>query len=237
MIRERVECSRLLLWLLLIPGLVLNLGCQPKKSASSQTTQSVSIKKVVAVCFLKTLAEDAKPGVFTNPLSGSIVPAEPVSEDIVLKMSDVLFSKVAEEKNYELVPRKQAIGVYSSILASDQKVGISALKVMQALGKAFDADAVLVGYLYRWRERIGKDYGVDRPASVAFDLYLIRSFDSAIMWRSKFDKTQKSLSENILDMDTFLEGGGKWMDAETLAMIGLRKMIEEMPRGMDASGK
>ena len=105
------------------------------------------------------------------------------------------------------------------------------LEILQEVGKAFEADAILAGYIYRWREREGTDYAVDRPASVAFDLQLIRPTDGAVLWKMKFDKAQQSLSENILDLKTFLDGRGRWMTVEKLAMLGLRKALGDMPSG------
>lgn len=218
-----------LLWLLVFSGLLLTFGCQTKKNATPVISRDLNLNKVVVVGFLRALSPPDEPGMFKNPLSWSIVPAEPVPPEIIQKMSDILFKKVAAEKGYDLVSRNQAIGVYSNIVASDKNVGMPAIKVFQEVGTTFNADAVLVGYIYRWRERVGGDYAAQNPASVSFDLHLIRPVDGAILWKSKFDKTQQSLSENILDMNTFLKGGGKWMNVDDLAMIGLKKMFEEMP--------
>ena len=231
--RKGIERSWFFLWMWVICCLVLSLNCQHQKRSALEKTRVLPIKKAVFVGFLPAVTAKEESGVYRNPLSGSVVSAEPVSRDVVLKMNDILFDRVTAEKGYELVSRTQAMGVYSSIVASDQNVGMPAIKVIQEVGKTFNADAVLVGYIYRWREREGKDYAVDRAASVSFDLQLVRSFEGAILWKGKFDKTQHSLSENILDMGTFLESGGKWMTAEKLAMIGLRKMLEEMPSGSE----
>ena len=127
----------------------------------------------------------------------------------------------------ELISPGKARGVYSRLISSDEE--LSEFEMLQQIGQAFSADAVLVGYLYRWRERVGGDHAVDRPASVAFDLSLIRSEDGAILWSEKFDKTQKSLSENLFEWDTFVRGRGRWMTAEKLAELGLEDMLSRMP--------
>ncbi len=87
---------------------------------------------------------------------------------------------------------------------------------------------MLIGHLYRYREREGTDFAINRPASVAFDLYLIRPDDGAVLWKGRFDKTQKSLSENLLDIDTFLRGQGRWMTAERLAELGLEDVLGKL---------
>jgi hypothetical protein len=50
-----------------------------------------------------------------------------------------------------------------------------------------------------------------------------------ILWKSAFDKTQKSLSENLFEFSTFMQSGGRWLQVEKLAMIGLEKLLSEMP--------
>jgi hypothetical protein len=223
----------IILWLLVIPGIVLNLGCQHREVAKSKSPRVLPIKKVVAVGFIAALSEKEQPSSFQNRLSGSMVDAEPVSRDVVRKVNDIMLERVAAEKNYDLLPRSEAIGVYLDTLNSDKSVGMPMIEIVQEVGTKFNADAVLIGYLYRWREREGSSYSVKRAASVSFDLHLIQSNNGAIIWKSMYDKTQHSLSENLFDLGTFKESGGKWLTVEKLGEIGLRKIIEEMPPGED----
>jgi len=144
-------------------------------------------------------------------------------------MNESLFSKLVESKKYEFISPGQAQGALANLLSSNSGIGESELFV--SLGKGMETDAVLAGYLYRWTEREGADYGVNRAASVAFDLYLIRSSDGVILWKGGFDKTQRSLAENLLDVNTFLKAKGKWMSAEALAEMGLSDLLERFPVG------
>ncbi|MCP4669484.1 MAG: hypothetical protein GY849_24385, partial [Deltaproteobacteria bacterium] len=50
----------------------------------------------------------------------------------------------------------------------------------------------------------------------------------------KFDKTQRSLSENLFDAKTFVQGKGRWMTAGELAVLGLRNVLANMPGGHKA---
>jgi hypothetical protein len=177
------------------------------------------------------MSEGEEPHAVRDPSSGTFIISAPVSRAVVLKMTDVLFQRMVADKRYELVSPGQAKGVFSNIVRSDKDVGMSYVRVLQEVGKAFKADAALGGTIYRWREREGSAAGVNRPASVAFDLQLVRPADGAILWRDKFDKTQQSLSENLLDAKTFVQGRGRWMTAGELAAIGLRKVLAGMPGG------
>jgi hypothetical protein len=186
------------------------------------------INKVVVVGFRAAMSQAEEPEVIRDPLTGAIFSAEPVSRHVVQEMNESLFERLVAQERYQLISPNQAKGVLSGIAGLDSSMGTGPLEILQKVGKRFGADAVLAGYIYRWREREGGDYAVRRPASVAFDLHLLRPGDGSILWKGRFDKTQRSLSENIFDLETFIKGGGRWMTAHKLAMLGLWKLVTEM---------
>jgi hypothetical protein len=90
-------------------------------------------------------------------------------------------------------------------------------------------DAVLTGVILRYEDRHGNAQAVDRPASVAYDAYLISTRDGAMLWRAHFDETQKPLLDNLLLVGRFLQGGGVWQTSETLTRIGLERVLKTFP--------
>jgi len=150
--------------------------------------------------------------------------AGPVSGDVAEAMTVSLFNCLGKNQKYTLVSPGQAKRVYSSIFSQNLTIGIK--DMLQKIGKSFSSDAVLFGYIYRWRERIGTEYGVKSPASVAFDLHLVSTDTGSILWKDSFKKTQLSLSENLLDLATFIKSRGKWLTAKELANIGLTSMMK-----------
>ena len=224
--------SQLFLWLLVVVSLVLSSGCYYKKAHVPEEKPPVfSVRKVVVVGFRAAMSHGEKSDVIRDPLSGGIYMAAPVSRDVVQRMSEILFDDLVASKRYQLVSPGQAMGVHSRLVDSDQNMGMDTIRILQEVGKTFGCDAVLAGHIYRWQEREGTAIGVYRPASVAFDLHLIRPTDGAILWRTRFDKTQRSLSENLLDAGTFFQSGGRWLTAEKLAILGLKKVLQDMPGG------
>jgi len=227
--------SELFIWMLALAGLLVSGGCHSQKTpASYDMHTAMPINKVVVDGFHAAMPQGMQPDVVRDPLSGTAFMAEPVSQNVANRMTDILYNRVAAEKGYGLVSPDQAKLVFSSIIRSDKNVAISPIEILQEMGNTFKADAVLTGYIYRWREREGTDYAVNRPASVAFDLHLISPAEGTILWRAKFDKTQRSLSENIFDLSTFIGSKGRWLTAEKLALLGLQKMLAEMPAGKDS---
>ncbi len=200
--------------------LILFLSCQPPKEQIPQEKPSLpKIDRMVVVGFLTAMSQWDEPNIVRSPVSGAVFFGEPVAEQVVNDMTASLFDKIVKEKRFELISPGQARGAYSSLKLSEV-VG-KETDIIQKIGLAFSAEAVLIGYIYRFREREGTDYAVNRAASVAFDLYLIGPQDGVIFWKGRFDKTQQHLSQNILDARTFMKGQGRWMTAEKLAEIGL----------------
>ena len=90
-------------------------------------------------------------------------------------------------------------------------------------------DAVLTGVITRYDDRQGNALLVDQPASVAYEAFLISAHDGEILWRARFDETQKPLLDNLLLADRFVKGGGVWQTNDTLARIGLERVVKTFP--------
>ena len=103
------------------------------------------------------------------------------------------------------------------------------LVVLRKVGADLEADGIVYGYVYRYRERKGLPYAAEKPASVAFEIHLFRVSDSALVWKGRFDKTQTSLMEDVFQASTFLRGGGKWMTAKELAEGGIEDIVKTFP--------
>ncbi|MBN1106419.1 MAG: hypothetical protein JXL84_23645 [Deltaproteobacteria bacterium] len=194
-----------------------------------QATLQPDVRTIVVMGFFPALSPGDEPGVIRGPLSGAVHMAYPVLPEVIERMTDTLFSRMVEDKRYELVSPGQARGVLASLLSSDTTLEES--QILIRIGNAFSSDGVLTGYIYRWLEREGTDYAVHRPASVAFDLYLVRTTDGAVLWKGSFDKSQQSLTENLLDFETFVKAKGKWLTADLLAEVGLVSLMGRFPGG------
>ncbi|MBW2097106.1 MAG: hypothetical protein JRI80_19810 [Deltaproteobacteria bacterium] len=218
-------------WPFLFAAAILFLltGCGGNRPPVPEKPAFQGTAKIAIVGFRAALDEGELPHTVRDPLSGAVFRAEPVPPDVVRDMTRELFERLKARGGQEVLPPGQALGAYSSLASGDMKLALLPAKMLQEIGKMLGADLVLAGYLYRWTERRGTEYAVKRAASVAFSLQLVRVTDGRIIWKGKFDKTQRSLSENILDLKTFLGGGGRWMSARKLACLGLDRLLAEMP--------
>lgn len=110
------------------------------------------------------------------------------------------------------------------------KLETDTLKILaMRIGEAVDAQYVIAGIVWRYKERVGAALAAETPASVAFSLYLIKVDNGQGLWKETFDKTQRSLSENLLEAPMFLSKGMKWLSAGELSEFGLQKLAKKLP--------
>jgi len=132
-----------------------------------------------------------------------------------------------ELKEIQIIPPDKVQSIYKRISSESLKKPL--LEVLKKVGNELGADVLVLGYIYRYTERVGYDYSSERPASVAFEIYMIKPIDSSTIWRGIFDKTQKSLMEDLFQISSFYKGGGKWLTAQQLSKQGMDEIFETFP--------
>jgi hypothetical protein len=86
--------------------------------------------------------------------------------------------------------------------------------------REFGATAVLLGKVYRYREREGQALGATRPASVGFEVTLFDAPGGRRLWTSRFDETQQPITANVFNAQRYPGGGRRWLTAAELARWG-----------------
>jgi len=85
-------------------------------------------------------------------------------------------------------------------------------------------------YIYRFEERRGGNFAVEKPASVGFHMHLMEGKTVGLIFG--FDEYQQPLFENVLDFGKFVHRGGKWVTAEQLSAEGIEKGLDEMQEAL-----
>jgi len=153
---------------------------------------------------------------------------EAVSEEAAEFMTEHLINLLLDDKAYRFIFSDKAEHVEARWpLEKEAKDHMGDL--VAEFKNTPATDAVLLGYLFRFRERIGKSYSVESPASVSFSLFLVRRDNGRLIWRSHFEETQQSLFENLLTMGAFFRRKARWITARELAAEGLEDMLSTFP--------
>jgi len=159
------------------------------------------------------------------PICGKIFLTGKADPEASRMLTEQVFKILKKNGKYNLLFLGMAEGVMTDLLAENTK-DVSERDLLVKAGRQVQAYAVMAGYLYRFKERIGKRYSVESPASVAFGFHLVRVSDGRVLWGGNYDVTQRALSENILQIGTFLKRKGKWVTVEEMTKEGLEKIFK-----------
>lgn len=93
--------------------------------------------------------------------------------------------------------------------------GLSSRKIGISGGK--ERDKFINVYIFRFEERKGGNYSVEKPAGVGFHMHLYEN--GAIKQIFVFDEDQKALTDNIFGIGKFFKRGGKWIGSDDAAAL------------------
>ncbi|WP_155304497.1 hypothetical protein [Desulfosarcina widdelii] len=126
-----------------------------------------------------------------------------------------------------MIPADLAVEAYAKI-EKDPTLDTPRKRAV-GFGKMLQADIVVVGTVWRFREKGALEDVPDSPASVGFALYLVDVETGLRLWRGTFDGTQKALTEDVLGGIKQLGMGLHWLTAEELARYGVKSLLRKLP--------
>jgi hypothetical protein len=137
-------------------------------------------------------------------------------------LSNFLFSSMSALPDWQIVSDREVKEV-----GPDMGSGNEAVRARK-LAELVYADAVVSSRVVRYRERVGGDFGVKSPASVAFVLDVRDARRGDVVWSARFDETQRPPTENIFGIGEFAQRGARWLSAEELMREGVKKSVQQL---------
>ncbi len=196
----------------------------PKPAADASMVKTVLVLPFTDMSLVYGLDQGVR-----SPISGQAFITGPVEADACQFLTEKVTRFLGEQSPFTPVPYEDAQGAIAQVLNQKHSSMLSMESVCQ-VGQSLGVDGIVVGHVYRFRDRVGKAYSVDTPASVAFDVHLVRVNEKRILWSGRYDETQKALSDNLLHFPKFIKRGGAWVTAQKLASTGLDKALENFPK-------
>lgn len=126
-----------------------------------------------------------------------------------------------------VVPLDRVRTVYDGLRLDGSKD--SPRTLARRLGRKLSADLMLVGTVWRYREKGAIDGLPDKPASVAFALYLVESETGRRLWRGIFDMSQDIAFQDMARFSQRIKMGLKWLSADELARHGVKEVFRPFP--------
>jgi len=203
----------------IILAVIILSGCTSKEIVPESDYNLSGTEKILVLPFKDMTMIYGKDASVRCPVCGMVFITGKVSVDAVEKLNNRLVSDLKSRKKYKIVT--------SSLI--DEEQTFSERKLIVKKGREYNADAVVAGYVYRYRERIGNRYSVKSPASVAFGIHLISTKSGRNIWSGHFDETQRSLSENLFKLKKFIKRKASWITADEMAISGFEEILNTFP--------
>jgi hypothetical protein len=206
-----MSMTRGLVW---VGVLAAALGCSqagigPRPVVAEQPfhVPTASLGRIAVVPF------HAAPELARGMAEGSPVGAAEAADLVGTFVTDAL-----RAQGFAVVPPSDVLGAFVS-----QGRPIPRLDPREAgalAAREFGASAVLLGKVYRYREREGQALGAQRAASVGYEVTLFEAPGGRRLWTSRFDETQQPLTADVFNAQRYPGGGRRWLTAAELARWG-----------------
>ncbi len=209
--------------MLLISATALIIGCQAP-SVKPPAPKGIKSERLLIFPFVNMTRLFGVNESVRSPYSGHVFVTGVVYEDAEIILTRQLTDLVKKHLNYQVIPPDRSENLQIGSLTPEGN-SLASIGEISRAGRRIGVDKLVVGHLFRFRERQGTAYAVKRPASVAFDMTLIDPRTGRVIWKGRFDETQRSLTENLLELDSFVQRGGKWITARQMAEIGMINLL------------
>lgn len=215
-----------------ILGLLLIMTACQTKHSKTQTLTGYNIVKTRRLAVMPFL-----PGNTALNADNQVQPAldctmmefcEEVNDELGANAENALTRQMQRAMELKLddkvVPFTRAAEIYDDL--PQNRMVDTPRQLAQRFGKATGADHVIIGSVWRYRDRTP-----EMGASVAFTVYLLEVNNGRRVWRGRFDKTQQALTDDLQDAGSFFtKGGGRWLSAEELARVGITQIMQSFPK-------
>ncbi len=223
----------LLLWavLILLPGNSIN-GSTDTDHTSFENgdLSTLKFKRIAVMPFLVGKLESPEKPIekpLSQPLAQLYVDTANLADGADRIMTRLVNDVLKNRYPDQMVSMEEAAAVYADVIR-DPTLD-TPRKLAKKFGENLQADLVVVGSIWRFREKGTAKEISDSPASVAFAVYLIEVASGKRLWRKAFEGTQKALSEDVLGGLKQGKIGLRWVSVNELARYGVKNVFRKFP--------
>lgn len=208
-------------------GMVTVMGVPSSSARAEDARSALRIERIGVMPFFK--------GSYGSDLASSLVcpvceltfDPENLTPDCDRVLTELVNDLLEIRYGDKLIPLSEVKKTYRGIPKDEFRD--TPLILTHRVGKALSAGAMIVGTVWKYRDRSGGTRAVESPASVAFAVHLVDVESGSVVWSKDFAETQRSLFENILQAQSFFDKGGRWLSADELARFGVNEIFKTFP--------
>jgi len=172
---------------------------------------------------------------FTNPTADYQLLAGYLPDDAatipvgdLAKLDSLLADAMASECNVTVRPASVVAKCLPAKMETGEMNRMGTLKYWQSVGQCARAQFLIIPQVITLRERVGSAAGVEKPAKVNMSVFVMNVETGGVQNYAHFEEEQRTLMDNVLEANKFLERKGRWLTALELAKEGLAKCVEEL---------
>lgn len=160
-------------------------------------------------------------------LAGVLPEEQSVVDAKILRFLDERLVALLRRGTVVLASSRERRGCEERIQGEKSRRRQETVGYWRQVGECLGVEYVLVPYVMDWRNRQGGEYGVEVPAKVELDVYLLH-VASGQLRRAHFEEEQRGLGEDLLRGKRFFQRKGRWLTPEELAEEGLAEGLREL---------
>jgi hypothetical protein len=219
-------CVMIALWC--IAGLMVD-GYLTNRAAAQSRAEPIKIQweKIGVMPFFKGRGSTDTGETLTCPICELSFKSENIKDGADRAITSYVQEVLERRYRDKVIALGEVSRVYQEIPRDDTKDTPRSLA--QKAGEALGADLMIVGTVWRYRDRIRDPMGPERGASVAFEMYLIEVPSGRTMWKKRLDETQRPLTEDIRGAKGLIKKGARWLSADELARYWVEEIFKRFP--------
>ncbi len=227
---------------LLLIGLTVVSQTWAGNEPAAEPTERVVFKRAAVASFLEGRRRPDMDEAMDQTLScpiGEICLIDPsIASHAGITLTRLVDEQLRTRFGQQIMPREKVQDAEMELKLNQEKD--TPRTMAERMGKILKVDVMVIGTVWRYRDRGGIEGVPDSPASVAFAVYLIDVENGRKLWRGLYDATQQAVSDNLLEAGKQIRMGLKWLSADELAAHGVKEIFKNFPDNLlpgDFSGK
>lgn len=141
------------------------------------------------------------------------------------KVTQIFFARLQKWEGVRILSPEEASRAMTAL--GPEAKGAAPEDLVKKVAARLSADAVLLGRVLVYQERVGSKLGATPPAAVGFEVKLVGA-DGVILWVGNYYERQQPMNKDFVG---FVERGGVFVTAEELAQYGAEHIIRRFPIG------
>lgn len=214
-----------------IVSILIGSPCVGAREQPSEQTSVVYFRTIAVAPFLvghrQPNMDETLDDTLSCPLDQICMDDPTIKPDAGAMMMRLVHSVLNSRYSGHVVPLNDVRTAYDGLRLDGSKD--SPRTLARRLGRRLSADLMLVGTVWRYREKGAIDGLPDKPASVAFALYLVEPESGRRLWRGIFDMAQEIAFQDMARFSSRIKMGLKWLSADELARHGVKEVFRPFP--------